>query len=325
MTGKDSYLNLKQHQLPLWQELQELVDGAIVKFSVQGVQLTMPLTLTFPADMCAHWSAFKVGGGGKKPSDKVCGRCNVPYSHLGRVFDSYEVKPGDTLQTVANKHDIDVNELRTINPPASAGDAHELALSRLDYDYDCKGGHDRPQDCRCYASPRNVPVEELQDNQDILQTLEGGQPRKKKSNASANGKKKKQPQQQQRFLRVHKVHEMDRELPPEALLKAPHERCPFCMEHCVQRVVECLLRHLQDKAINEAQPKKGKSVTAADKKREIDRLNEAFYQHGCSYRYAPGRCRPLQVCSGGGVALPAGRAFTNAVVLHRIKEVCPEG
>ena len=265
MTGKDSYDNLSQHQLALWQELQDLVNGESVVFSIRGVELTLTMKLTFPADMSAHWSAFKVGGGGKKDTDCVCGRCNVPYSHLGRVFTSYTVKPGDTLQKIADMHDVDVAELRIINP--AGDDVYERALSCLDYEYHCEGNHTRPEDCKCYTSPRNVPVEKLNDDQDILA-------------ASA-----RQQRRGDFYLRVHKVHAMDRQLPPEALLQVAHERCPFCMEHCVQRVVECFLRHLQSKVINEAQPSKSRSrATHDDQKAAVDRLNQAFYNHGCSYR-----------------------------------------
>jgi hypothetical protein len=139
MTGKDHYDNLVQHQSALWKELQDLVNGDTVVFSVKGVKLTLPLTLTFPADMSAHWSAFKAGGGGKKGEDCICHRCNVPYSHLGRVFTTYEVKCGDTLQKIAHEHDITVNELRVINPDNDP--ITETALSILDWEWRCVPFH----------------------------------------------------------------------------------------------------------------------------------------------------------------------------------------
>ena len=93
----------------------------------------MQVKLTFPADMSAHWSAMKCGGcaGGE---GHFCHRCMVTYDECGRVFTLYQVQEGDTLVSIANKHGIDVKELRTINPSRAVD---EEQLLYLDLEREC--------------------------------------------------------------------------------------------------------------------------------------------------------------------------------------------
>lgn len=129
MNGKDSYKNLSQRMGPFWHEIQQLYDGTEVKFAFAGRTLRMPVTLTFPADMCAHWALFQLGG---NAHDDVCMHCMVKYCELGRVFCTYHVEEHDTVQSIAENHGITALELRAINPGPSVPPDREEKLKLLD-------------------------------------------------------------------------------------------------------------------------------------------------------------------------------------------------
>ena len=87
------------------------------------------------------------------------------------------------------------------------------------------------------------------------------------------------------YIRVHIQYAMIRSFPAKALLQVKHIHAPFCMEHAGQRVTECFLRHVQDVVLSEGGTD-GK-VSPARQKKNVDRLNAAFKQHGAQYKIKP--------------------------------------
>ena len=130
MDGKDTHKNLSERMGPIWMEIQSLYDGQQVQFVFGGRTLNMDVTITFPADMCAHWALFQVGGI-VHGEGLVCMHCMGTYRELGRVFSTYEVQERDSLRSIAIRHGITLEELRTINPPAHHADREET-LKMLD-------------------------------------------------------------------------------------------------------------------------------------------------------------------------------------------------
>ena len=91
MEGKDSTDNLRNRMGPFWHEIQELYDGQQVSFAFGGVKLSLTVRLTFPADMCAHWALFTIGGRAQGLGH-VCLHCYAKYKDLGKVFCHHLIK-----------------------------------------------------------------------------------------------------------------------------------------------------------------------------------------------------------------------------------------
>jgi hypothetical protein len=66
--------------------------------------------------MSCHWSTFQAGGGAGGPEAKIYNRCNCTKAELGKCFQKFEIKEGDTIASIAAATDYAADFLRDINP-----------------------------------------------------------------------------------------------------------------------------------------------------------------------------------------------------------------
>ncbi|KAK3267041.1 hypothetical protein CYMTET_24378 [Cymbomonas tetramitiformis] len=115
LDGKDKAENLELNVKELFDLVQEMEDGTLIKCWLGEEEVELEINLHYPADMASHWALFLAGGGTHDEAD-FCHRCRCKGKEKGHVFDVYCTRVGDTLQSIADDHDIFVSELRLINP-----------------------------------------------------------------------------------------------------------------------------------------------------------------------------------------------------------------
>eukprot|EP00245_Coleochaete_scutata_P008444 TRINITY_DN2573_c0_g3_i1.p1 TRINITY_DN2573_c0_g3~~TRINITY_DN2573_c0_g3_i1.p1 ORF type:complete len:517 (+),score=45.54 TRINITY_DN2573_c0_g3_i1:480-2030(+) len=205
--GNDSASNLESNCTMFWEEVQKLVDGYKIPVRWRDKVIEFRITLTFPADMKAHWALTRQGGaGGTIHSGRPCHRCECTKGELDQVFEIRVLKSEDSLTSLATECGVFPRDLKMVNNLEGDEEKAHKAL------------HDQQDSKLTNFYPR-------------VQWPDGDDEPFGARKAGA-------------MIRIFKIWRMERET-PRAFIQVPHHMMPYCSLHGMMRLTEGLLRPLQ--------------------------------------------------------------------------------
>ncbi|GAQ87046.1 hypothetical protein KFL_003270130 [Klebsormidium nitens] len=293
--GKDNRKNIEGDLKPALQEVQELYNGKTITIKLRDpetlelVAVEMTFKVLIPGDMSMHWSLFQEGGGRGGRDARPCGRCNCTKEDLGKAFERYEIKEGETLEEISIRLRYSSEFLREINPPLT--NPMELVYRKFQKPLPApaqpeppvqppakrkkKGGPPPPPQTVEWAPTISLDRDSLPDDK---QPIGAG------------------------FIRVFIRWAMNREC-PHAFLKVEHEDAPFCSEHMTARVVENFLKWVH---------------TRAQERAQVDEINARWKALKINYAI---RKKPQG--AGEGYKDPSCKGKVARDLLHKVEEWLP--
>jgi hypothetical protein len=252
--GSDNRANIQKHCTRLFDEVKHLTSmEAGIPVYVKGkdgkeIRYIKP-HIIFCSDLKFRWEVMGCGGA---HDPKFCDCCQIHRDQRRHVYTTYCTKEGDTVQSIADEHDIPIPMLYDINNPDAASQNEHAAYTRGEYAVNACLSHPAQSKASSRDAASCEPPTCLEHH--LMPT------------SSA------EPLPAGVCIRVWKTWCMDRNK-AKALLPIPHIDSPFCWLHCMVRLTEHLLTAVLERAIQQ----KGSSVAM---------LNQNMERHKLAFRAA---------------------------------------
>eukprot|EP00899_Mesostigma_viride_P027649 jgi/Mesvir1/8069/Mv10520-RA.1 len=263
--GKDSRENMKANGRAIFEVLHYMLKNKIPVFLRDAVRMVQ-IVLFFPGDMSYLWQLRGCGGLHDKHGI-FCHLCEMLSALKQKIFALARPQPNETLEQFFRRHFMGLREGLAINQhhthAPQRGPAWELEKQLQHHTIDGEGNDD----------PR-VPTINVNEYAPVAGDAAPPPPSAARSSRARAARDPGGCLPTNGLLRVHILHPMTRQLGADDLVRGVEAwRFAFDIEHCITRIVESLVKQVQQAVISSKNTKKA-----------IERFNERMEEIGSKMR-----------------------------------------